>query len=65
MIINMIYVYSRPVFGGAVLNVVLCKNYSVLCVLEQHRGSLSAGPNCEQLFQLAYGRPYVSYNCCC
>jgi len=33
----MIYVYSRPVYGGAVLNVVLCKTYSVLCVLEQPR----------------------------
>jgi hypothetical protein len=37
MIINMIYVYWRPVYGGAVPDAVLCKTYNVLCVPEKPR----------------------------
>ena len=58
MIINMIYeyYYSGRDLRGAGTNAVLCKTYNVLmCVFEQPRvdnssvGSLSAGPNWEQL----------------
>ena len=61
MIINMIYDYyhSGPALRGPATNAVLCKTYSVLCVLEQpildnsSVGPLSAEPNREQLIQLS------------